>query len=182
MASQTQSLPEFRNEPMADFSVPANRRAMEAALEHVRSQFGHEYDLLVGGQRVKTADKLRSVNPSHPSEVVGIHQKATPELAARAVESAYDYFGEWSATSPEDRVRRVLAAGRLLREHKFEFDAWLVYEAGKTWPEAEADVSEAIDFCEYYAREMLRLTGPQPVNQLPGERDMVRYLPLGAGV
>src|SRR5689334_3932177 len=182
MASQTQPLPEFHNEPMADFSVPANRRVMETALEHVRSQFSHEYDLLVGGQRIKTADKLKSVNPSHPSEVVGIHQKATPELATRAVESAYDYFGEWSATSSEDRVRKVLAAGRLLREHKFEFDAWLVYEAGKTWPEAEADVSEAIDFCEYYAREMARLSGPQPVVQMPGEKDEMRYLPLGVGV
>jgi 1-pyrroline-5-carboxylate dehydrogenase len=182
MASQTQSLPEFRNEPMADFSVPANRRAMEAALEHVRSQFGHEYDLLVGGQRVKTADKLKSVNPSHPSEIVGIHQKATPELATRAVESSYDYFSQWGSTSPADRVRKVLASARLLREHKFEFDAWLVHEAGKTWPEAEADVSEAIDFCEYYAREMLRMSNPPPVVQLPGEKDEMRYFPLGAGV
>jgi 1-pyrroline-5-carboxylate dehydrogenase len=182
MSAISQSLPEFRNEPMADFSVAANRRAMEDALRHVRTLFGHEYDLLVGGQRVKTADKLRSLNPSHPAELVGIHQKATPELAERAVESAYDYFGEWSATSPEERIRKVLAAGRLLREHKFEFDAWLVYEAGKTWPEAEADVSEAIDFCEYYAREMLRLSGPQPVVQMPGEKSEMRYLPLGVGV
>jgi 1-pyrroline-5-carboxylate dehydrogenase len=182
MASQTQSLPEFRNEPMADFSVAANRRDMEAALEHVRSQFGHEYDLLVGGQRIKTTDKLKSVNPSHPSQVVGIHQKATPELATRAVESAYDYFSQWGSTSPADRVRKVLTAARLLREHKFEFDAWLVHEAGKTWPEAEADVSEAIDFCEYYAREMLRMSNPPPVVQLPGEKDEMRYFPLGVGV
>jgi len=182
MASQTQSLPEFRNEPLADFSIAANRRAMEEALQHVHAQFGHEYDLLVGGRRVKTNDKLSSVNPSHPSEVVGIHQKATPELAARAVESAHEYFAEWGSTSPADRVRKVLTAGRLLREHKFEFDAWLVYEAGKTWPEAEADVSEAIDFCEYYAREMQRLSSPPPVVQLPGEKDEMRYLPLGVGV
>ena len=182
MASQTQSLPEFRNEPMADFAVPANRRAMEEALQHVRAQFGHEYDLLVGGQRVKTADKLKSVNPSHPSEVVGIHQKATPELANRAVESAYEYFAEWGSTRPADRVRKVLTAARLLREHRFEFDSWLVHEAGKTWPEAEADVSEAIDFCEYYAREMLRMSNPPPVVQLPGEKDEMRYVPLGVGV
>jgi 1-pyrroline-5-carboxylate dehydrogenase len=155
---------------------------MEAALEHVRAQFGHEYDLLVGGQRIKTTDKLKSVNPSHPSQVVGIHQKATPELATRAVESAYDYFAQWGSTSPADRVRKVLGAARLLREHKFEFDAWLVHEAGKTWPEAEADVSEAIDFCEYYAREMLRMSNPPPVVQLPGEKDEMRYFPLGVGV
>src|SRR5205807_9510510 len=117
-----------------------------------------------------------------PSEVVGIHQKATPELASRAVESTYAYFPEWAATSQESRVRKLLAAAQLLREHKYEFDAWLVCEAGKTWPEAEADVSEAIDFCEYYAREMERLSGPQPVVQMPGEKDEMRYLPLGVGI
>ena len=76
----------------------------------------------------------------------------------------------------------LLEAARILRARKLEFDAWLVYEAGKTWPEAEADVSEAIDFCEYYAREMLRLAGPQPVHQLPGEHDEMVYIPLGVGV
>jgi 1-pyrroline-5-carboxylate dehydrogenase len=155
---------------------------MEAALAEVRSKFGHEYDLLVGGERFQTAEKLRSVNPSRPSEVVGIHQKATPELATRAVESAYAYFPEWSATSVADRIRKLVTAARLLREHKCEFDAWLVYEAGKTWPEADADTCEAIDFCEYYAREMLRLSGPQPVVQMPGERGELRYLPLGVGI
>src|SRR5438552_3762730 len=182
MTSIPQPLSGFRNEPMADFSVPANRRAIEAALQKVRSEFGHEYDLLIGGERVKTAEKLRSLNPSRPSEVVGIHQKATPELASRAIESAYNYFPEWAATSPESRVRKLLAAAQLLREHKFEFDAWLVYEAGKTWPEAEADVTEAIDSGEYCAHEMLRLSGPQPVLQMPGERDELRYLPLGVGI
>ena len=70
----------------------------------------------------------------------------------------------------------------MIRERKYEFDAWLVFEAGKTWPEAEAEVAEAIDFCEYYAREMARLAGPQTVVQMPGERDEIRYLPLGVGV
>src|SRR5713101_1459433 len=182
MSAISRSLTEFRNEPLADFSVPANRRSMEAALEKVRAELGREYDLLVGGERIKTAEKLRSLNPSHPAEVVGVHQKATPELAARAVESAYSYFAEWSATSATDRIRKLLAAARLIREHKFEFDAWLVYEAGKTWPEADADVAEAIDFCEYYAREMTRLSGPQPVVQMPGEKDEMRYLPLGVGI
>ena len=182
MTSASQALPEFRNEPVADFSVPANRRAMEAALEKVRAEFGREYDLLIGGERVKTSEKLHSLNPSRPSEVVGIHQKATPELAALAVEAAYAYFPEWSRTRAADRIRKLLAAAHLLREHKFEFDAWLVYEAGKTWPEADADVAEAIDFCEYYAREMMRLSGPQAVVQMPGEKDEMRYLPLGVGI
>jgi delta-1-pyrroline-5-carboxylate dehydrogenase, group 2, putative len=177
-----ETLPAFRNEPYLDFSVPANRQAMERALREVRSQFGREYELLIAGERVRTGDLLPSINPSRPSEIVGLHHKATPELAARAIESAYDYFGEWSRTSPESRVEMLLRAAEIIRQRKLEFDAWLVYEAGKTWPEAEADVSEAIDFCEYYARQMLRLAHPEPLLQLPGEKDRMVYLPLGVGV
>ncbi len=178
----TPTLSEFRNEPYADFSVAENRQAMEAALAQVRSEFGREYQLRIGGQWIATGDKLVSVNPSNPRETVGIHHRATTELANRAVESAHAYFREWSRTPAEERVRMLLDATRILRARKFEFDAWLVYEAGKSWPEAEADVSEAIDFCEYYAREAQRLAGPQPVVQLPGEQDEMIYIPLGVGV
>src|SRR3954471_13354598 len=178
----TPTLSEFRNEPYADFSVPENRQAMEAALAKVRSEFGREYQLRIDGQWIATGDTLVSVNPSNPSQVVGVHHKATTDLANRAVEDAWQYFREWSATPWEDRVRMLVDAARILRARKLEFDAWLVYEAGKTWPEAEADVAEAIDFCEYYAREALRLAGPQQVVQLPGEKDEMIYIPLGVGV
>ena len=178
----TATLSEFRNEPYADFTQPANRQAMEAALAKVRSEFGREYQIRIDGEWLATGDKLISVNPSNPGEVVGIHHKANAALANRAVETAYRNFPKWSATPGAERVRLLLEASRILRARKFEFDAWLVLEAGKTWPEAEADVSEAIDFCEYYAREMQRLDGPQPVVQLPGEQDEMIYIPLGAGV
>jgi 1-pyrroline-5-carboxylate dehydrogenase len=177
-----ENLPEFRNEPYADFTQPENRRAMEEALRTVRSQFGREYQLRIGGECFATGDKLVSVNPSSSSEVVGVHHKATAELARRAVENAAAFFPEWSRTPAEERVRMLLDAARILRARKLEFDAWLVYESGKTWIEAEADVSEAIDFCDYYAREMLRLSGPQKVHQLPGEQDEMVYIPLGVGV
>jgi len=182
MATTTATLPEFRNEPYRDFSTPANRQAMEAALGHVRAAFGREYQLRLGGEWIASSDKLISLNPSNPRETVGIHHKATAELARRAVDSAYAYFPEWSRTPAAERVRLLLEATRILRARKLEFDAWLVYEAGKTWIEAEADVSEAIDFCEFYAREMLRLAGPQKVVQLPGELDELIYIPLGVGV
>ncbi len=178
----TATITEFRNEPYADFTQPANRQAMEAALAKVRSQCGREYQLRINGEWIATGDKLVSVNPSNPKEIIGVHHKATAELAGRAVENAYRAFAEWSRTPAADRVGLLLEAARLLRVRKFEFDAWLVLEAGKTWPEAEADVSEAIDFCEYYAREMQRLAGPQPVVQLPGEHDEMIYVPLGVGV
>jgi 1-pyrroline-5-carboxylate dehydrogenase len=175
-------LPLFHNEPYTDFSRPENREAMKQALAGVRAQFGREYELWIGGECVKTEQKLESRNPSRPAEIVGIHQKATPELARRAVESAFSFFPEWSRVPAQDRVAALLRAASILRRRKLEFDAWLVYEAGKTWIEAEADVCEAIDFCDYYAREMLRLSGPQPVVQLPGEKDELVYLPLGVGV
>ena len=134
------------------------------------------------GAAKKRPDKLKSLNPSRPSEVVGTHSKATAALAKEAVESAYAYFPEWSATPAGTRAEMLLRAAALFRKRKLEFDAWLVYEAGKTWPEADADVSEAIDFCEYYARQMVRLSRPDPLVQLPGEKDELHYLPLGVGI
>ncbi|MCC7173930.1 MAG: L-glutamate gamma-semialdehyde dehydrogenase [Bryobacterales bacterium] len=172
----------FRNEPYADFSVASNRAAMEEALGRVRNQFGQEYDLMLGGRRRRLEEKLHSRNPSRSSETVGVHQMAGAAEAAQAVEDAADFFAEWSRTPPEERCRALLRTADLIRRRKMEFDAWLVYEAGKTWIEAEADVSEAIDFCEYYAREMLRLAGPHPMLSLPGEQDELEYIPLGVGV
>ena len=178
----TATLTEFRNEPYADFSQPANRQAMEQALAKVRCEFGREYPLRIAGEEITTGDKLTSVNPSDTQEVVGVHHRATRELANRAVESAFHFFPQWSRTPAAERIRLTRAAAKIIRDRKLEFDAWLVYEAGKTWIEAEADVCEAIDFCEYYANEMERLAPPQPVSQLPGERDEMVYIPLGVGV
>ena len=176
------SLSAFSNEPVADFSKPANRQAMEKALGEVRAQLGRGYDLLIAGRRETTGDKLKSVNPSRPSEVVGTHSKASAAQAREAVEAAHSFFAQWAATPAVTRCEMLLKAAALLRKRKFEFDAWLVYEAGKTWPEAEADVCEAIDFCEYYARQMLRLSKPDPLLQLPGEKDELIYIPLGVGI
>ncbi|MCX6634967.1 MAG: aldehyde dehydrogenase family protein, partial [Acidobacteria bacterium] len=172
----------FQNESYADFSQPGNRSAMRDALAAARAEFGREYELLIAGARRKTEEKLRSLNPSRPGEVVGIHQKGTALEAGQAVEAASAFFPEWSRTRPERRAELLFNAARILRRRKLEFDAWMVFEAGKTWPEAEADTCEAIDFCDYYARQMLRFASPPELVQLPGERDRMVYLPLGAGV
>jgi 1-pyrroline-5-carboxylate dehydrogenase len=182
IAETVRQLPAFANEPVTDFSVPENREAMQRALAAVRAQFGREYDLRIAGRTVKTGDLLTSLNPSRPSEVVGVHHRATRELANEAVEAAASYFPEWSATPAAERVELLLRVARILRDRKLEFDAWLVYESGKTWPEADADVSEGIDFLEYYARQMLRLAEPTDLVQLPGEKGVMVYLPLGVGV
>ncbi len=175
-------LSEFRNEPYTDFTQPANRERMLAAQQKVRGELGREYPLLIGGEKVFSNDKHKSLNPSRPSEVAGVVQKATPEMAEQAVLAAYQYFPEWSRTPAARRIEMLLKVASIIRERKNEFNAWLAFEAGKTWPEAEGEVAEAVDFCEYYAREMQRLAGPQPVVQLNGERGEMRYLPMGVGV
>jgi 1-pyrroline-5-carboxylate dehydrogenase len=182
VATPPSTLAPFVNEPYTDFSRPENAAAMRRELEKVRAQFGKQYELLIAGERRESSAKFESVNPSRPSEVVGIHQKASEQDAREAIESAFAYFPIWSALPMQERVEMLLRAAAIFRERKFEFDAWLVYEAGKTWAEAEAEIAEAIDFCEYYARQAMKLAKPDPVVQLPGERDEMVYLPLGVGV
>jgi len=172
----------FVNEPYTDFTQPKNAEVMRAALAKVRAEFGQEYDLLIAGDRRRSSAKLQSVDPSRPSEIVGVHQKGTEQDALDAVEAAWAYFPTWAAVPAEERANMLLRAAAIIRERKYEFDAWLVYESGKTWAEAEGDVSEAIDFCEYYARQAFKLAHPDPVVQLSGERDEMVYLPLGVGI
>ena len=171
----------FRNEPPVDFTMEENARRMRTAIEKVRSQLGREYDLVIGGKRSRTAEKIKSLNPARPSEVVGIHQKASRDHVEPAMQAALKAFDSWSRTSVEERASVVFRVGDLLRERKFEFMAWLVFEVSKNWAEADGDISETIDFCEFYAREALRLGNVTTPVQLPGEHDQLRYIPLGVG-
>src|SRR5438094_2411000 len=176
-------LREFRNEPLSDFrGNPEHARRMKAALEEVKQELGRQYDLVIGGERIKTEEKLCSFDPSEKSQVVGAFSKATPELADRAIRTADEAFKSWSRTPAETRVQLLLDTTKILRERKYYFAGWMVYEVGKTWAEADADVAEAIDFCEFYSREMLRLAEPQPLTPVPGEKNYLRYIPLGVGV
>ncbi len=173
---------EFTNEALLDFSKPETRRGMEEALKKVAGELGREYPLYIAGDAVTTQEKLRSTNPSHPDQVVGIFQKATIELANRAVEQANRAFARWKRVPAEARAECLFCAADILRRRKFEMLAWVCYEVGKTWPEADADVAETIDFCEFYGREMLRLAGPQPLTPVKGEKNFLVYIPLGVGV
>jgi 1-pyrroline-5-carboxylate dehydrogenase len=172
---------EFTNEPFLDFSKPENRKAMEDALKKVASEFGREYPMYIGGQKVFTTEKRNSTNPSHPSQVIGIFQTATPEMAAQAIEGASKAFDSWKRVPAEQRAECLFRAAKILRERKHEMNALICYEAGKTWPEADADTAETIDFCEFYGREMLRLAGPQKVTPMKGEKNYLVYIPLGVG-
>ncbi len=171
----------FVNEPLTDFTKEENARQMRAAIEKVRAQLGREYDLIIGGKRVKTKDKIKSINPAKPSQTVGLHQKAGKEHVEPAMQAALEAFGGWSRLSAEERASLVFRVGDVMRERKFEFCAWLVFEVSKNWAEADADIAETIDFCEYYAREALRLAKTELPVQMPGERDSLLYIPLGVG-
>jgi 1-pyrroline-5-carboxylate dehydrogenase len=171
----------FKNEPFVDFSKEENVRKMRSAIDKVRGQLGREYDLIIGGKRVKTSDKIRSINPAKPSQVVGVHQKAGKEHVDPAVHAALKAFANWSRTSVEERASLLFRVADVMRERKLEYMAWLVFEVSKNWAEADADISETIDFCEFYAREALRFSKAEPPVQLPGERDTLTYIPLGVG-
>jgi 1-pyrroline-5-carboxylate dehydrogenase len=171
----------FKNEPFVDFGKEDNVRKMRSAIEKVRGQLGREYDLVIGGKRIKTPDKIRSINPAKPSEVVGVHQKAGKEHVEPAVNAALTAFTQWSRVSVEERASVLFRVADVMRDRKLEYMAWLVFEVSKNWPEADADISETIDFCEYYAREALRFAKAEPSVQLPGERDTLTYIPLGVG-
>src|ERR1700704_4418611 len=170
---------DFRNEPFTDFSKEENAQAMRAALERVKSELGREYPLVIGGERIETEAKLESINPANRTQVVGRFQKATKELANKAVESAYDAFKTWRITSPEERAQLLFRIAAILRERKHELSAWMIYEVAKTWAEADGDTAEAIDFLEFYGREMLRYAGDQPLVKLEGEENHLNYIPLG---
>ena len=160
----------FANEPFTDFKSPENARKMKAALDLVAGQLGREYDLIIGGHRLRTEGKIRSLNPARPAQVVGVHQKAGAEHAEQAMQAALGAFETWSRTPVETRVSLLLAAAEIIRRRKFEFCAWLTYEVGKNWAEADADVGETIDFLEFYSREALRLSRAETPIQLPGEK------------
>ena len=172
---------EFQNEPLTDFSKEENAAAMRAALEKVKTELGQEYPLVIGGERINTGDILESLNPANRTEVVGRFHKATKELANSAVDTAYEAFLAWRQTPPEERAQLLFRVAETLRSRKHEFSAWMIHEVAKTWPEADGDTAEAIDFLEFYGREMLRYAAAQPLTKLSGEDNRLEYIPLGVG-
>jgi 1-pyrroline-5-carboxylate dehydrogenase len=169
----------FKNEPLTDFTNAETARRMKEALVRVKAELGREYDMVIGDKLIKTTEKIKSLNPAHPAEVVGVFQSAGREHVEQAIAAAAAAFESWKRTSVEQRASLLHAVAGMLRERKFEFAAWMVYEVGKNWAEADADIAETIDFAEFYAREALRLAQSKTPIQLPGEGDRLMYVPLG---
>ncbi|MCX6629375.1 MAG: aldehyde dehydrogenase family protein, partial [Candidatus Solibacter sp.] len=127
MSISTQSsVGPFVNEPITDYRKPENVRGMREAIAEVRKQLGREYDLVIGGERIRTNDKIVSINPANPAEVIGIHQKAGLEHVEPAMQAALAAFAKWQYASVEERTGVLFRTAETLRRRKFEFNAWLV--------------------------------------------------------
>jgi RHH-type proline utilization regulon transcriptional repressor/proline dehydrogenase/delta 1-pyrroline-5-carboxylate dehydrogenase len=172
---------QFRNEPHTDFSRAENQKAMQEALEYVGGDLGNEYPLVIGGKRVETKQTIVSRDPSRRRQTVGKVASASAEQAAAALVAARRAFPEWSRTEVQFRAEYIELAAAKMREKRFELAAWEVFECGKPWAEADADVAEAIDFCMYYARHMRALAPPRQCD-LPGEENSYFYRPRGVAV
>ncbi|MBK3496202.1 L-glutamate gamma-semialdehyde dehydrogenase [Viridibacillus sp. YIM B01967] len=172
----------YKHEPFTDFSTEENNKAYLEALKKVEGYLGEEYPLIIGGERITTNDKIVSYNPANKEEVIGSVSKADKELAEKAMQVADETFNTWKKVKPEIRADVLFKAAAIIRRRKHEFSALLSKEAGKPWNEADADTAEAIDFLEYYGRQMLRLKDGQPVESRPGEFNRYDYIPLGVGV
>lgn len=172
----------YKHEPFTDFTVAENQEAMKKGLETVNGYLGQDYPLIIGGERIMTEDKVRSYNPSKKDETIGYISKATQEHADKAMAVAKETFETWRTSAPEFRADILFRAAAIIRRRKWELSALLIKEAGKPWNEADADTAEAIDFLEFYGREMLRLKDGVKVESRPGEFNRYDYIPLGVGV
>lgn len=182
---QTQkSLDEFKNEPFTDFTKAENSDAMKAAIEKVRGELGREYPVIINGEKITLEKKFQSINPAEKSQVIGVFSDADADadnLVEKAVLAATESFNSWRSVPAEERAEYLFKAAKIIRDRKHYYSAWMIFETGKTWAEADGDTAEAIDFLEFYGREMLKWAGDQPVTPLEGEKNRFEYIPLGVG-
>ncbi len=172
----------FSPEPYVDFNQKEPREKMLAALDYVSGQLGKTFPLWINGEPVTTGETIESTSPADPSRVVGVVAKANTDLADKAVRSAAEAFKTWSRVDPEARARIIIKGAAIMRRRVYELSAWMCMEESKSWIEAYADTCEAIDFLDFYGREMMRLKGARPVTPFSGEENEVRYMPLGVSV
>ena len=169
--------PPFENEPLTDFGDPHNEKAYREAIADARDQKRHQR-LIIGGDEIDTEQRIESINPCDPAEVLGTSASASSEQARAALDAAWAGFGTWSKLSAEDRALHIMALAGIMRDYRHHFSSIMTLEAGKNWLEADAETAEAIDFCEYYARQAIELAEPfQPTGD-----DTSVLIPIGAGV
>src|SRR5438067_1729938 len=172
----------YENAPLVNFVYAQNQDRMRQALEHVRTQLGQKYPLVINGERVWTEKTIASINPSSPEDVVGHVAEAGIPEAERAVKAARDAFEKWSRTSFETRCRLLERAADISHRRRFELSALEVFEVGKAWAEADGDIREAMDFCRFYAHEMRLVARPRLTQHVLGEESYQHYWPRGVAL
>jgi RHH-type proline utilization regulon transcriptional repressor/proline dehydrogenase/delta 1-pyrroline-5-carboxylate dehydrogenase len=168
----------FKNQPQANFAVEANRREMVEALQRVKQELGAFYSLVIGGEKLETDQRLDSLDPSQKDRIVGVVSLAGKQHADAAVAAARRALPDWWALGAQRRAEYLHRAADKMRQRLFELAAWQVYECGKTWREATADVCEAIDFCDYYAAGAIAMEETHGAD-VPGEENRFEYIPRG---
>jgi RHH-type proline utilization regulon transcriptional repressor/proline dehydrogenase/delta 1-pyrroline-5-carboxylate dehydrogenase len=175
------TLTPFRNEPRLELRRADERSSLVAALAALDARLPLDVPALIGDERSE-GRALASTDPGEPERLVARAELAGAELAEAAVESAFDGFGRWSLATAEQRAAALLDTADVLRRRRRELAALEVREAAKPWPEADADVCEAIDYLEYYARGGLALAQGKPLMQVPGEHNLMHYRARGVTV
>lgn len=180
---KTVSVREFQNAENTDFTNEKQVQQLKDEIKKLRAEgLGKEYPLVINGKEVYTDDKNVSKNPGKKEEVIGYVSKATKEHAEQALQSATGIFKTWSKTTPEERSEYLFKTADLMEQRRHEFSALLILEAGKDYIEADAEVSEAIDFMNYYGTALLHIDSSDHfLNPMPGEDNRMTYVPLGVG-
>jgi 1-pyrroline-5-carboxylate dehydrogenase len=173
------SVTPFAAQPLLDFGRPENRQAMEQAIREVSGELGREVPLLIGGRGVRGASTIRSINPSQADQTVAVVHQASAEQVEEAIQAALRAYESWRWVPAEEKCALFLRAAEILKRRRLRAAALMSFEVGKNWAEADGDVAEAIDFVEYYAREILRYAQGQPLPPLAGEMSEYQYIPLG---
>ncbi|PYK43713.1 MAG: L-glutamate gamma-semialdehyde dehydrogenase [Verrucomicrobia bacterium] len=169
----------FRNAPLVSFIYKDSQDKMESALREERKRLGEKHPLYIGGEKIWTDHLTPSVNPAEPTEIVGYGTEAGVDEAERAVKAARAAFEKWRWTPFEERAQLLERAADIMERRRYELSAVEVFEVGKPWSEADADIREAIDFCRFYAQQMRRLGRPKLTQQVPGEESYHHYWPRG---
>jgi len=172
----------FENEVYFDYTKEEHINKQKEVIEQVRKQLSKEYGNIVGGKEVFTERKTKSYNPANTDELIGTFQKAGQKEAEEAMQAALKAFETWKNVPAEERAGYLFKAAEIMRQRRYEINAWMILEAGKNFAEADADTCEAIDFLELYAREMIRYSQDQPLTPYPGEKNRYFYIPLGVGI
>jgi RHH-type transcriptional regulator, proline utilization regulon repressor / proline dehydrogenase / delta 1-pyrroline-5-carboxylate dehydrogenase len=179
---KTQPGAPYENAPLTNFALPENQEKMRAALREQRKQFGRKVPLTISGEKIWTDKMFSSVNPSQPDQIVGYAAEADIPEAEHAVAAARAAFEKWRRTSFEQRCQLLERVAEILDRRRFELSALEVFEVGKPWAQADGDITEAIDFCTFYAHQMRRMGRPRLTQNVPGEESYQHYWPRGVAL